>query len=69
MPLDDCVGYHKGSYAYDNWGTFWGHPVERSARAVVGMPEFDLGTSSAAASIWQLAIIYTNNGERLGDKE
>uniref|UniRef100_A0A914HMN5 B30.2/SPRY domain-containing protein n=1 Tax=Globodera rostochiensis TaxID=31243 RepID=A0A914HMN5_GLORO len=72
MPLDDCVGYHKGSYAYDNWGTFWGHPVERSeydvsdTRAVVGMPEFDLGDIvGCGVNLATRQIIYTKNGERL----
>ncbi|KAI3420942.1 hypothetical protein GPALN_014570 [Globodera pallida] len=72
MPVNNCVGYHKGSYAYDNWGTFWGHPVEISeygvsdTPSVVGMPEFDLGdVVGCGVNLATRQIIYTLNGERL----
>uniref|UniRef100_A0A183C824 B30.2/SPRY domain-containing protein n=1 Tax=Globodera pallida TaxID=36090 RepID=A0A183C824_GLOPA len=28
MPLNYLVGPHKGTFAYGNWGQFWGHEVE-----------------------------------------
>uniref|UniRef100_A0A914HNV7 B30.2/SPRY domain-containing protein n=1 Tax=Globodera rostochiensis TaxID=31243 RepID=A0A914HNV7_GLORO len=27
MPLNSLVGEHKGTFAYGNWGDFWGHEV------------------------------------------
>uniref|UniRef100_A0A914HNW8 Uncharacterized protein n=1 Tax=Globodera rostochiensis TaxID=31243 RepID=A0A914HNW8_GLORO len=28
MPLNSLVGVYEGTFAYGNWGDFWGHEVE-----------------------------------------
>uniref|UniRef100_A0A914HMV6 B30.2/SPRY domain-containing protein n=1 Tax=Globodera rostochiensis TaxID=31243 RepID=A0A914HMV6_GLORO len=63
MPLDDRVGFYEGTFAYDSWGSFWGH-----AHSVNGKepPKFGDGdVIGCGVNLATRQIIYTKNGERL----
>uniref|UniRef100_A0A914HN06 B30.2/SPRY domain-containing protein n=1 Tax=Globodera rostochiensis TaxID=31243 RepID=A0A914HN06_GLORO len=73
MPLDVCVGIYKGTYAYDSWGSFWGHDVpgcgydgETGAPVINKSLEFGNGdVIGCGLNLATRQIIYTKNGERL----
>uniref|UniRef100_A0A914H3E1 B30.2/SPRY domain-containing protein n=1 Tax=Globodera rostochiensis TaxID=31243 RepID=A0A914H3E1_GLORO len=66
MPLDKCLGFYKGTYAYGSWGTFMGHAIESRAPGVGTPPAFGVGdVIRCGVNLATRQIIYTKNGQRL----
>uniref|UniRef100_A0A183C0D1 B30.2/SPRY domain-containing protein n=1 Tax=Globodera pallida TaxID=36090 RepID=A0A183C0D1_GLOPA len=69
MPLNTLVGPHKGTFAYDSLGQFWGHEVAGSFHFngrpfIDGKPEFGVG-DVIGCGVKNGQIVYTKNGQRL----
>uniref|UniRef100_A0A914I1X1 Secreted SPRY domain-containing protein 9 n=1 Tax=Globodera rostochiensis TaxID=31243 RepID=A0A914I1X1_GLORO len=64
MPLDTWVGRDKGSYAYSNSGSFWGH---KQRPFIEGNPKFDPNDIIGCGfHLKSRQIIYTKNDKLLG---
>uniref|UniRef100_A0A914GXF4 B30.2/SPRY domain-containing protein n=1 Tax=Globodera rostochiensis TaxID=31243 RepID=A0A914GXF4_GLORO len=78
MPLDKRVGQFEGSYAYEEDGTFWGHPIEGCRRTDNGIPfiykpklwAFNTGDIvGCGLKFATRQIFYTKNGLRLDNAD
>ncbi|KAI3411018.1 hypothetical protein GPALN_003102 [Globodera pallida] len=74
MPKDECVGRYDGTYAYDFWGSIWGHAVlgcfYDSGRPYIKGPSFHVGdVIGCGVDLATRQIMYTKNGQRLETTE
>uniref|UniRef100_A0A914GXR5 B30.2/SPRY domain-containing protein n=1 Tax=Globodera rostochiensis TaxID=31243 RepID=A0A914GXR5_GLORO len=67
MPVDRRVGFHQGTYAYDNDGTFWGTFVGVEGDGIIeGNPPFVVDDIvGCGLNLTTRQIIYTHNGQLL----
>uniref|UniRef100_A0A183BL42 B30.2/SPRY domain-containing protein n=1 Tax=Globodera pallida TaxID=36090 RepID=A0A183BL42_GLOPA len=72
MPLDEMVGWYKGTYGYRSDGMFWSYEVDRSGhnakrRTVIKeKPLFGKGdVVGCGVNLKNRQLIYTKNGRRL----
>uniref|UniRef100_A0A914HXB7 BTB domain-containing protein n=1 Tax=Globodera rostochiensis TaxID=31243 RepID=A0A914HXB7_GLORO len=67
MPLDDCVGENKGTYAFASSGTFWVEGADATNyESDYDVEGFDVGdVIGCGVDLATRQIMYTKNGHRL----